>query len=66
MTTPRAADDFTIIRARMEELRRERADVTVDDEPRRPEERPRPYTAGRPSLPNNVGFPSVIIRRLSG
>jgi len=54
------------IRARMEELRRERADVTVDDEPRRPEERPRPYTAGRPSLPNKVGFPSVIIRRLSG
>ncbi len=65
MTRPRAADDFAVIRARMEELRRERAAAPTDDAPRRPEERPRPYAAGRPS-PARVGFPLVIIRRLSG
>ncbi len=34
MTQPRAADDFTMIRARVEELRRERAQaVTVEERP---------------------------------
>lgn len=33
MTRPRAADDFATIRARMEELRRDRAEAS-DDEPR--------------------------------
>ena len=31
MTRPRAADDFTAIRTRMEELRRERAAAPADD-----------------------------------
>jgi hypothetical protein len=31
VTRPRAADDFPAIRARMEELRRERAGVPADD-----------------------------------
>ena len=31
MTRPRAADDFAVIRARMEELRRERATRAADD-----------------------------------
>src|SRR5438132_14367718 len=31
MTRPRAADDFAVIRARMEELRRERAPRAADD-----------------------------------
>jgi len=31
MTRPRAADDFAVIRARMEELRRERAARAADD-----------------------------------
>ena len=31
MTRPRAADDFTVIRARMEQLRRERAPRAADD-----------------------------------
>jgi hypothetical protein len=44
---PRAADDFAVIRARMEELRRERASVPAD-EPRRPGG-PRPYTASAQS-----------------
>ena len=35
MVRPRAADDFPTIRARMEELRRERAGVLADDEDRR-------------------------------
>ena len=47
MARPRAADDFTVIRARMEELRRERASVPAD-EPRRPSG-PRPYTVSAQS-----------------
>jgi hypothetical protein len=31
MTRPRAADDFAVIRARMEQLRRERAPRAADD-----------------------------------
>ena len=34
MTRPHAADDFPAIRARMEELRRERAQASADDKPR--------------------------------
>jgi hypothetical protein len=37
VTRPRAADDFPAIRARMEELRRERARVPADDNLRRAE-----------------------------
>jgi hypothetical protein len=33
VTRPRAADDFAVIRARMEELRRERAQASSEDEP---------------------------------
>ena len=47
MTGPRAADDFAEIRARMEELRRENAQVPADDSAR-----PRPQSAGnKPVLP---------------
>jgi hypothetical protein len=41
----RAADDFPAIRARMEELRRERAEVAEDDGPR-PTIWPRPSALG--------------------
>jgi hypothetical protein len=34
MARPRAADDFTVIRARIEELRRERAPAPAAPEPR--------------------------------
>lgn len=34
MSRPRAADDFTTIRARMEELRRERAESVTGQDPR--------------------------------
>ena len=48
MARPRAADDFAVIRARMEELRRERAGVHTGDA-RRPES-PRQHPVGpRPS-----------------
>ena len=33
MTRPRAADDFAAIRARMEELQRERAQASREDDP---------------------------------
>ena len=49
MTRPRAADDFAAIRARMEELRRERARAATDDEA---SANPRPQPAGsKPGLP---------------
>ena len=47
---PRAADDFATIRARMEELRRERARAPADDDPRRTDS-PRSYPiSNRPGL----------------
>jgi hypothetical protein len=51
MTRPRAADDFAIIRARLEELRRER--VSAPAEPQaRPEPPRRPYHTPSPVPPN--------------
>ena len=56
MTQPRAADDFPAIRARMQELRRERARIPADDNLRQAEGgRPhsgssRPATADKPEL----------------
>ena len=52
MTRPRAADDFATIRARMEELRRERAQVLAEVR-RRSVIHPRPChhaASTRPSL----------------
>jgi hypothetical protein len=39
MTQPRAADDFRVIRARMEELRRERAQVPPERDAQQPSRR---------------------------
>jgi hypothetical protein len=50
VTRPRAADDFPAIRARLEELRRERARVMAESQPRATTG-PRRYSAGhRPAL----------------
>jgi hypothetical protein len=60
---PRAADDFAVIRARMEELRRERAQLPADDEAR-PTGGPRSYgPPSRPELARKPNF-SANIRRL--
>jgi hypothetical protein len=62
---PRAADDFALIRARMEELRREREQLPADDEPPRPIG-PRPYAiANRPELARKPSLPPAIRRLLS-
>ncbi len=59
---PRAADDFPAIRARMEELRRERARVSPDDDTRR-EAGLRPNAiSDRPGLAHRPG-PSPAMRR---
>ena len=50
MTRPRAADDFAVIRARMEELRRERAQVSAELDT--PPPGPRPYYAATGVLKN--------------
>jgi hypothetical protein len=72
VTRPRAADDFTTIRARMEELRRERAQAlkkeTQETEDagvggrgllRRIEGRPRPEPEGVPAVPSSRRYGSV-------
>jgi hypothetical protein len=66
VTRLRAADDFPAIRARMEELRRERMCAPAEPNSRQPEG-PRPYAiSARPMLANRAGYPPAIIRRLSG
>ena len=60
MTRPRAADDFPAIRARLEEMRRERAGVPADVETRQTDA---PAVGSRLSLANRVVFPPAIIRR---
>ncbi len=56
MTRPHAADDFPAIRARIEELRRERAQTSADDKPgsvsgsRSDSGSSRPATADKPGL----------------
>jgi hypothetical protein len=60
MTRPRVADDFAAIRARIEELRRERAQVSAE------EERcgPHPAAHGRRSLLDDKPDSSSYIRRV--
>ena len=66
MTRPRAADDFPAIRARMQELRRERARVLPDDNLGRADI-PRPYSgSNRPATPAPANKPelSLPLRRV--
>jgi hypothetical protein len=67
MTRPRAANDFAMIRARMEELRRERAPVPA--EPQARSEPPRAYP--KPNVPATRTAPSPaattsVSRRFQG
>ncbi len=63
MARPRAADDFTVIRARMEELRRERAGV-LEHEARRPDGA-RPYAVSTQSdLSGRSGLSRELRRML--
>jgi hypothetical protein len=58
---PRAADDFAEIRARVEELRRDRAQMSADKAPRFVTG-PRPYSVGSGPAPS--GKPGPAIRRI--
>lgn len=49
MARPRAADDFAAIRARMEELRRERGPAPPEEEPRRVGRLPGSLGEGHPA-----------------
>jgi hypothetical protein len=63
MARSRVADDFPAIRARMEELRRERARVTADDNPRRAEGQ-RPHSdSGQPAAVGKSEL-SAALRRV--
>ncbi len=65
MTRPRAADDFPAIRARMEELQRERNQMPATEEPRSAA-RPRPYSVSmRPSPVNRAVLPPEVVQHLS-
>jgi hypothetical protein len=63
VTRPRAADDFPAIRARMEELRRERARVPADDN-LRPATGLRPHSgSSRPATTDKLEL-SLPLRRV--
>ena len=65
MNRPRAADDFNAIRARMEELRRERAQLIAESQ--HPAIGPRPYLIGRRPVPaDKPQHLSTILRALGG
>jgi hypothetical protein len=55
MTRPRAADDFAVIRTRLEELRRERAQASTEQEGRSVT-RPRQEAEKRTVTRNLPGF----------
>jgi hypothetical protein len=61
MARPRAADDFPAIRARLEELRRERGGVTAADD--RTTVGPRPYAVGASEVSSRSRGLSPIMRR---
>ena len=67
MSPPRAADDFAIIRARLEELRRERARA-VPETGDRSESGPRPYYRARNSEREPEGHrpPRSVHQKLFG
>jgi hypothetical protein len=61
VTRPHAADDFAAIRARMEELQRQRArPATADDD--HESDSPRPYAVSSPSRANGMFTPAVMRR----
>jgi hypothetical protein len=60
---PRAADDFAVIRARMEELRRERARGWPDDEPRASIGR-QPYAASSQQTDDKPRLLPAILRAM--
>jgi hypothetical protein len=65
VSRPRAADDFGAIRARMEELRRERAEVSAEPQSG-PPHGPRPYAVGTRSAPaEKPRTLSAILRALT-
>ena len=60
MTRPRAADDFGVIRARIEELRGERGQASPERSPRQPG--PRPYHAA--ATPSSAGSTHHLARAI--
>jgi hypothetical protein len=62
--SPRAADDFATTRSRMEELRRERGRVTVDDDGRISDGQRACAISGRPKATDRSSGLSPIIRRV--
>jgi hypothetical protein len=65
MIRPRAADDFAMIRARMEELRRERALVPAEPQVRTepPRAYPRPNAPATRTAPSPAATTTLIKRR---
>ena len=64
MNRPRAADDFSAIRARMDELRRERAQVVAGDEPRSVIEPRNPFKGGELAATGKPRLPPAVRRLL--
>jgi hypothetical protein len=68
MLSPRAADDFEIIRGRLEELRRQRARISSETADDRLATGPKPYSGARSSESEQEGdaLPRSVRQKLSG
>jgi hypothetical protein len=64
MNRPRAADDFSAIRARMEELRREHAQILAGGDPRSVTEPKDRTESGGPTATGGPPLPPALRRRL--
>jgi hypothetical protein len=62
MTRPRIADDFVVIRARIEEMRRERAQASAEQDGRSVTG-PKPHNVKSNSLSKLEGHYCALIRR---
>jgi hypothetical protein len=68
MLSPRAADDFEIIRGRLEELRRQRARISSETADDRLATGSKPYSGARSSESEQEGhaLPRSVRQKLSG
>ena len=69
MANPRIADDFAAIRARMEELRREREQMRSDDAEKKPQNVTEPFrwfASGDRNITQYRLLPRSLVRKIPG
>jgi hypothetical protein len=69
MADPRIADDFAAIRARLEELRREREQMRSDDGEKKPQNVTEPFrwfASGDRNITQDRLLPRSLVRKIPG